>query len=70
MLDTNIRHSGLEGLFEHALSTDSVKTYNLIHLPISLGLTLSGSSAKKFSLPHSAVGMLRGRNCLGSQRIG
>ena len=38
MLDANLRHSGLAGLFEHALSTDSVKTYKPDPLAYQLGV--------------------------------
>lgn len=38
MLDANIRHSGLEGIFEHALSTDSVKTYKPDPVAYQLGV--------------------------------
>jgi len=38
MLDANIRHSGLDGIFAHALSTDQVKTYKSDPLAYQLAI--------------------------------
>lgn len=38
MLEANIKHAGLAGMFEHALSTDAVKTYKPAPRAYQMGL--------------------------------
>jgi len=70
MLDANIRHSGLEGLFEDALSTDALKTYKSDPLAYRLGVDVFRLKREEILFAAFAVGMPPGRSCLGFQRIG
>ena len=63
MLDANIRAAGLEGIFEFRLSTDAVRAYKPDPRAIRWASMLSGSNAKRFSLPPSPAGTPPARSC-------
>lgn len=70
MLEVGIENAGLEGVFEHVLSTDQIRAYNLILGRIRWRSTRLSLRARKFSLPRLRVGMRLGPSGLGIQRFG
>ena len=70
MLEVGIENAGLEGVFEHVLSTDQIRATNLILGRIRWRSTRLSLRARKFSLRRLRVGMRLGPSGLGIQRFG
>ncbi len=70
MLEAGMESTGLTGLFEHALSTDQVRTYKSDPERINWQTTRLGLSATTSSLSRLQVGMRRGPSGLAIQHSG
>jgi 2-haloacid dehalogenase len=60
ILDSGIKNSGLDGIFEHVLSTDKIKTYKPEPRAYQIALDAFGFKKKKSSLLRSLDGCCGG----------